>query len=141
MKELHPSHIMLIRIGVRLKSGMDCLEAVRDIGKQAVEEAFVDAPKTDGDPHQIAGRIMAVLSVVERMEQDERDMEKALELTAAGWTAIDHRPNHLPPPANVWQKTPVFSWYWRRPGKAGKLGRLFRSTNQAWNQLQRERAK
>ncbi len=68
-------------------------------------------------------------------ESEKKDMEQALELSAAGWQA-EIQPHHTPHPftGNV----SVMSWYWRRPSKRkGKPGRLFLSTNQAFNALKR----
>lgn len=68
------------------------------------------------------------------IESDAEEMEKALELSAAGWEA--QKPS---PPAGdtFWHQQRVMSWKWRRPGKRG--GRLFLSTNQAWRHLRREK--
>lgn len=61
-------------------------------------------------------------------------MEKALELSAAGWKAELH--DHTPHPytGNV----DVMSWYWRGPPIGNrKQGKLFLSTNQAYNALKK----
>lgn len=51
-------------------------------------------------------------------------------LMAAGWQFV--LPEHCVDPE-------PFQWSWRRPGKrAGRPGRLFRSTGQAYNALMRE---
>lgn len=68
-------------------------------------------------------------------ESESRQMEKALELTAAGWTA--ETPNHTPHPFTG--SVQVMSWYWRRPSRRpGKPGRRYLSTDQAWNAYQKE---
>lgn len=71
----------------------------------------------------------------EHKKQNDEEMEKALELSAAGWTPeIEH---HTPHPFTG--SVDVMSWYWRRPSrKKGQKGRRFFSTNQAWNALQKE---
>jgi hypothetical protein len=68
-------------------------------------------------------------------ESNDAQMEKALELSAAGWAPELHD-GHTPHPFTG--QVSVMSWYWRRPGKRpGKPGRLFRSTDQAYNALKR----
>jgi hypothetical protein len=57
------------------------------------------------------------------------DRKQANELLAAGWTIV------LPDSHDA----PVMAWYWRRPPKrVGSKGRLFMSTNQAWNAMRKE---
>lgn len=64
-----------------------------------------------------------------RREMNERDFEQASALWAAGWTAET-------PHAT---QEDIMSYYWRRPGKRkGKKGRLFLSTNQAYNAMTRD---
>lgn len=64
-------------------------------------------------------------------EQNKRDMETALELTAAGWTA-EIAANHTPHPFTG--MVDVMSWYWRAPSKReGKKGRRYLSTGQAYS--------
>ena len=70
-------------------------------------------------------------------EINDREMEKALELSDAGWTP-EIEEQHTPHPftGNV----DVASWYWRRPARRkGQKGRRYLSTNQAWNALKRGR--
>lgn len=70
-------------------------------------------------------------------ESNDAEMEKALELSAAGWTPEIEK-QHTPHPFTG--SVDVMSWYWRRPPRRqGAKGRRFLSTNQAWNALQRER--
>lgn len=128
---------VLEMIAVRLSWGLDVREAVVEVGLDVVQEAMIEA--TDAKDDEISGRLLACLSVKSRMDMDDADMEQALELTAAGWEPIDPRPPHLAPPKTIWEKTAVMSWQWRRPGKiAGKPGRLFHSTNQAFNALKKQ---
>lgn len=59
-------------------------------------------------------------------------------LLVAGWQF------ELPEIVNGWKKTETepWQWYWRRPPRGrAKKGRLFRSTNQAYNALMREQGK
>lgn len=70
---------------------------------------------------------------------DLENMGQAIELWTAGWTSElpeGYRHNSK----DFWRQCPVMSWYWRRPPKrAGKPGRKFLSTNQAYRALQRDR--
>ena len=65
-----------------------------------------------------------------RQQANEEDFIKAMDLWAAGWTSKE-------PSA----KCDVMSWFWRRPpiGKR-KLGRQYKSTEQAWNAFRRDRS-
>lgn len=63
-----------------------------------------------------------------KVEQLNRDIEDAIELRLAGWTAS------LPNSGLVLDH--VFGWQWRRPGPRG--GRLFLSTAQAITALRKE---
>lgn len=71
-----------------------------------------------------------------RNNVDSPDFQQAMDLWAAGWKS------ELPrtPGENFWSQVQVMSYYWRRPSKRkGSKGRLFLSTNQAWQALRRER--
>jgi hypothetical protein len=123
--------IILTLIGLHLKDGKDVREAILEIGEELVSEATFQG---EGKATETQQRLLACLAVKARMDRDDKDMEQALELTAAGWTAEDPRDASLPPPSNIWGKTPVMSWYWRAPSKRkGCAGRLYRSTQQALN--------
>jgi hypothetical protein len=64
-------------------------------------------------------------------EANDAEMEKALELSAAGWTPEIEK-HHTPHPYTG--SVDVMSWYWRRPARRkGQKGRRYLSTNQAWN--------
>ncbi|MFK5923259.1 MAG: hypothetical protein QM496_13865 [Verrucomicrobiota bacterium] len=66
-------------------------------------------------------------------EANEKEMEKALELSSAGWTQEQHVCHPFT------KSVDVMSWYWRRPARRkGMKGRLFLSTNQAYNAMNRE---
>lgn len=137
---LSPDFVLTL-LGCCLAQGMDVREAVVEVGEVRVQEAWKAAPAHS----DTAGRLLAMLSVKGRMDTDDRDMEQALALTDAGWTSEDPRAinsPHLPAPKTIWEKTPVMSWYWRAPSKrAGKPGRRYLSTNQAFRAMQREQAK
>lgn len=61
--------------------------------------------------------------------QNDRDMDQAIELWLAGWTS--ETPYEC-------QKLMVMSWYWRRPPRTkNRPGRLYLSTQQAYNALKR----
>lgn len=53
---------------------------------------------------------------------EDGQLEKAGDLLLAGWS-----------PEPVYPDGPMLGWKWRRPGKRG--GRLFHSTDQAFNHL------
>lgn len=73
-----------------------------------------------------------------RNSVDSPDYQQALDLWQAGWTSE----NANPASPGFWGQTQVMSWYWRAPSKrAGKPGRRYLSTNQAWNALQKEAAR
>lgn len=84
---------------------------------------------------------MEMLNIAARAyhkESNDAEMEKALQLSAAGWQA-ELGPGHSPHPYTGC--VDVMSWYWRRPAKTkGRKGRRFLSTGQAWNAFQRERS-
>ena len=68
-------------------------------------------------------------------ESEAEEMEKALELTAAGWSA-EITDAHTPHPFKG--SVAVMSWFWRRPSRRpGKPGKLYRSTNQAFRAYKR----
>lgn len=72
--------------------------------------------------------IINMLVFKSKVAQLNRDIEDAIELRLAGWTAS------LPDSGLVLDR--VFAWQWRRPGPRG--GRLFLSTSQAINALRKE---
>jgi hypothetical protein len=68
-------------------------------------------------------------------QSNQAEMEKALALSAAGWTA-EITPHHTPHPFTG--SVDVMSWYWRSPPKGrSKKGRRYLSTNQAHTALVR----
>ncbi len=89
----------------------------------------------DGSPDH---EMLDLLARAGHIESAKRDMEMALTLTAAGWSA-ELTSAHLPHPftGNV----PVMSWFWRRPPRRpGKPGRRYLSTQQAFNAYSKELA-
>lgn len=67
-----------------------------------------------------------------RMRNDAQ-MEKALELTSAGWVPFLHE-GHSPHPFTG--QVDVMSWFWRRPPRRpNSKGMVFRSTDQAFNHM------
>ncbi len=80
--------------------------------------------------------MLEILARKGHKESNDAEMEKALELSAAGWQA-ELGPGHVPHPFTG--SVDVMSWYWRRPPRRkGSKGRLFLSTNQAYMALKRE---
>lgn len=72
--------------------------------------------------------IMGMLVFKSKAAQLNLDIEDAIELRLAGWTASL--------PNGPLECDRVFAWQWRRPGPRG--GRLFLSTNQAITALHKE---
>lgn len=58
-------------------------------------------------------------------ERAEQQLDRALALLGWGW---------LPSLASE-KPTPVAAWYWRKPSKGKRQGRLFLSTDQAFTNL------
>ena len=65
----------------------------------------------------------------QKEEYDSAELEKAMELWAAGWKS--ETPYQT--------QNQIMSWFWRRPGPRG--GRRFHSTDQALTHLRAARAK
>lgn len=98
------------------------------LGSSAGFSIFNDDGTIDREMLDIAAR-------ASHKESNEAEMEKALELSAAGWTPEIEK-QHTPHPftGNV----DVMSWYWRRPARRkGSKGKKYLSTNQAWNALKK----
>jgi hypothetical protein len=74
--------------------------------------------------------LQSMLLFKSKVAQLNRDIEDAIRLRLAGWTAS------MPNSGLVLDH--VFGWQWRRPGPRG--GRLFLSTQQAINALRKEEA-
>lgn len=71
---------------------------------------------------------LAKLAEHHRLESNERDLEDAIDLWAAGWTS--ETPNKT--------QADVMSWYWRAPAKGKrKFGRRYLSTAQAISAMRR----
>ena len=90
-------------------------------------EAFRRAPKRPTIEQLQDPAVMAQLVYEGQQRSREEAMEQVSALCRAGWVFEPVTENSEP-----WQ------WYWRSPPKrAGSKGRLYRSTNQAFNALQR----
>lgn len=73
------------------------------------------------------------LQVLAKLEEGQQPCVQCLDLWGAGWTSERPNPNSALP-------TQSMSLYWRRPPKGKRpKGRLFLSTNQAWQALQKEK--
>lgn len=69
-------------------------------------------------------------------KRQRKDFEdQATPLMLAGWTMENVNPNNS---KDFWRQTQIMSLYWRAPSKRpGKPGRLYRSTQQAFNAMQK----
>jgi hypothetical protein len=93
------------------------------------DEAFWQEIRTLPDEIKLSPQLMPMFEFKSKVQQLNRDIEDAIRLRIAGWTAS--LPGNPTLPIDR-----VFSWQWRRPGPKG--GRLFLSTNQAINALRKE---
>lgn len=81
----------------------------------------------DKDPDKLKSRVAEEGRKLAKTLEDEY-LVKAGELMLAGWKPEYSRPD-----------APCMSWYWRRLAKFPRsIGRLFRSTDQAWNSMMKE---
>jgi len=98
----------------------------------------MNAPSIINPDGSLDREMLDILAKASHQEREKKDMEQALELSAAGWQA-EIQPHHTPHPftGNV----QVMSWYWRRPARRkNQKGRLYLSTNQAWNAMKKQSA-
>lgn len=93
------------------------------------DEAFWQKIRTLPDDVKSRADIQGMLLFKSKAQQLNRDIEDAIELRLAGWTASM--------PSGELEPERVYSWQWRRPGPKG--GRLFLSTQQAINALRKPR--
>lgn len=123
-----------------LAQGMTHAEALEQFDEKEFEAAWL-AELEIGDRHYNVerhrwetsdGRIPLVeLVVAARIEQGQQPDEQCLALWSAGWTSEVPNPQYGP--------CQTMSLYWRRPSKrADRPGRLYRSTQQAFNALRKE---
>ncbi len=83
--------------------------------------------------------MLTIAAMADHAKAERAEMEKALQLSAAGWKA-EIQKHHTAHPFTG--NTDVMSWYWRRPARRkGSKGRLYLSTNQAWNAMRKETTK
>jgi hypothetical protein len=94
------------------------------------DEAFWRRIRELPDEVKMRDDIAGMLLFKSKVSQLNRDIEDAIELRLAGWTASL--------PSGPLEVDRVFAWQWRRPGPRG--GRLFLSTNQAITALRKELA-
>jgi hypothetical protein len=79
------------------------------------------------DPQKLKDRIAEEGRKLAQTWEDEY-LVKAGDLMLAGWKPEYERPD-----------MPCMSWSWRRPAKFPRsIGKLFRSTDQAWNAMMKE---
>lgn len=100
----------------------------QNIGAYDRDEAFWTEIRALPPEVKDRGDIQDMLLFKSQVAMLNRDIEDAIRLRLAGWTAS--LPNG---PLDVQR---VFAWQWRRPGPRG--GRLFLSTQQAINALRKE---
>lgn len=127
-----PPDIIEIRIAQLRAEGLDALAISEEIGMENLRSAWRD----NLDDEQ-GRRLLDFCAEVTALRCDQEEMEKALELTSAGWEA--QKPERVPAGDTIWHQVRVMSWYWRRPARTKtRPGRLFLSTNQAWRAMRRE---
>lgn len=82
--------------------------------------------------------LAALAHLQERNSLDSRDGQQMLDLYQAGWTSeVPDSGKHNS--QDPWRQQQIMSLYWRRPPRrAGKPGRKYLSTNQAWQAMHRE---
>ncbi len=129
-----------------LAEGKTHLEALREFDRQKFRAAMLAEVYAPGSGVNFGSgnTLLSLSSLADREEADEKDMEQAIELWLAGWTS--ELPAHYNTPEgkemaknDPWSRCAVMSWYWRRPPKGKRTqGRLFLSTNQAFNAMKRE---
>lgn len=111
---------------VLLESGKTHLEAYQSFDPKEWNEAMLE--EMDGVGYQ--SEMLRLVTIAGREEMNERDLGKATELWLAGWKSETPYPQ---------TQKDIMSWYWRRPPRGNrKKGRLFLSTDQAYNALLRE---
>lgn len=101
------------------------------------EDKAMSDPTIFNPDGSVDREMLDILSRKDFKESNDQEMERALELSAAGWQA-ELGSGHSKHPFDG--QVSVMSWYWRRPPRRkGGKGRLFLSTGQAYNAMQRDR--
>lgn len=136
---------------MRARDAMNPIDTYRDTFKQLVAQGKTPLEalnEFDRDKWNAAmcaeidergeSTLLALGAMAEHEANDLKDMEQAIELWGAGWTSeVPECYKHNS--KSFWRQCPVMSWYWRRPPRrAGKPGRRYLSTNQAYNAMKRE---
>lgn len=123
----HPPGVVLSCLrALMMNEGMTAREAIAEMGEEAVQAAL---RKCEAD--RTMHGILAILADSERERQDEKDLDKALALWAAGWTTDQDRETAVGK-----RPLPIYSWAWRRPAIPPRTtGRRFASTDQAYRNL------
>ena len=101
----------------------------KSVGALDLDELFWQKIRTLPEEVKARPEIHGMLLFKSKTQQLNRDIEDAIELRLAGWTASM--------PNGTLDVERVFAWQWRRPGPHG--GRLFLSTQQAINALRNQR--
>lgn len=82
---------------------------------------------------------IAVLAEAAKLECRRDDVTQCDALILAGWKFV--LPELVNPDMRKFESEP-WQWYWRRPARRkGSKGRLFLSTNQAYNAMRKDMAK
>lgn len=92
------------------------------------DEAFWREIRQLPEEVRVRADLFDMFTFKSRVQGLNRDIEDAIRLRIAGWTASL--------PTGGLEIDRVFAWQWRRPGPKG--GRLFLSTNQAITALRKE---
>lgn len=136
------SFLRLVAQGMTYREAMECFDpaelqaAVRqemdrgDCRKHQYGQIIFEA---DEEPTTLFD--LTVRAEFERRNSlDSNDGQQCLALWQAGWTSENANPTS----AGFWGQPQLMSLYWRAPSKrAGKPGRRYLSTNQAYNALMR----
>lgn len=120
-----------------LAKGMSPGEAMREFDEEDLKSAMLQEMDEKGFECWAEGSLCNQISKAGREHADEKDMEQAIELWAAGWTSeIPECYRHNS--KDFWRQCPTMSLFWRRPSRRpGKPGRKYLSTNQAFMAMKR----
>lgn len=110
-------------IQILQKQNMTLTEAFEQFDGESMQICLAEALELQGINHPL----FKLAREEGRQKAHQRCLEEqCYELWLAGWKTEGGGPDS-------WQ------WYWRRPPKGNRpKGKLFRSTNQAWNALKKE---
>lgn len=111
-----------------LLEGLTHSEAAQNFNQEHFREALFEG---EGPASPEQQELLTLFATAGREDMNARDMEQAIELWLAGWTS--ETPHE--------SQTDVMSWCWRRPPRTkSRPGKLFLSTQQAYNAMKKESA-